>query len=865
MRSLLVVALLSLVVASTTPTTPTEMRGQTSTGDWSSVAAPPTAPRYASQHYATHLSNYVWWYDGNNPSNPFHRPSPGGVIEVSNCIIDSDGQFGTPSLPVTLTVKRGWQLWGGAWNQPIVEDAQGIGWMVKFVSINTEDQYQYNPWQTGDTKYFYTSWGGSYAANDIAPYSSHSPKLELLTEDAYRSFSLDKFPKGGRNTAVASPPPVEISDIPNETFEIAYCRVTETGETALSPAHRFIPPAFLPQYADTTPAQVVAVDYAIMDNHPMGTLGYYVYRRSKISEDEITKEITWSEWKRLPSPQLVGKPSKDANGNYDNPDDWLFPWWQRQISLRRSIDDAPVFAAAANPQSRLTKIHRLLRGDPVKDKDVLFAYLRGPDSITLKPGVAVPADGVVTAADVVVKPTYDPNYVEVDAAGQPVRIKRTFVGDVIVKPGEKFIVHCPVVDEWGNGDQGTTGGPGDQKFGRQIRSEHFGAWFIEQATSQSGHKSWPVVGITNSYSGWIACHIRAHGGDAATPSDYSGGQGFGNEFIRCKFEADTVAGRVTCGFRVDAACTAWAGGHTFSEAYFQKCGFNGSIPLWLAGNQTANLEFDRLWVNSYSLDSRGCVCYVSYNPSPINFSQMYTDAYLWSGLGFGRGVIFRVDAAPAELHVDRIWCDTGFTRFVEANSVSCKLNLTKGKLNYRGNKPLLGLFTGRPSGKSTWYVENTQTQPDGNTKGPYVINNNFRMFEFLYERTALGTTTLREPTEEVATQMLKRLSGDGAKLTIPEEPGYRTFIPGYEFSIPTVTMRERTQAEIDVLVLEYAKKIKNLPEWGRVFFKLFYLKYAIEPKVITVKLEARTLYTNSKTTGEKMLRETVPFIPVLKP
>lgn len=724
---------------------------------WSTVAAPPTAPRYATQYSFSHLSNYVWHY-------PYDKPSPGGVIEVSNCIIDADGRFGTLSQAVTLTVERGWQLWGGAWNQPIVEDAQGVAWCVKFISINAEDVYQYNPWQAGGVRYFYTGWGGSYLQNEIAPYSSHSPNLEILTEDAWMSFAWDKFPKAGRNTAVASAPPVVASNVPLEVFEVAYCRVTETGETALSPAHQFTP---APVPLGTQAANVCNLGYAIMDNHPQGTLGVHLYRRKQLTPPvpatETTPAVpaTWGAWKRLPAPHCVSQPS--------TADDWLIPVWMRQVSLRRVVEGAPVHQAAAEPKSRLTRLHRLLRGDNNKDAEVLFEYFRLPDVVVQK----VAADGAVTGTEM--RRAYDPDYVNVDAAGMPVSMKRAFRGDVVVKPGELFTVHCPVVDEWGNNDQGTTGGAGDQKFKRRIRASNFGEWSIEQATSQSGHNSWPTLCVTNQYSRWIGCTIKAHGGDAVATTDYSGGQCFGNQMIECALLADSVPGRVTCGFRVDGTSSAWVGGHTASEWNFRDCTINSSIPLWLAGNQTANMRFDRLHANSYSFDSRGCLCYISYNPSPVNFfNGLYCDAYLWNNSwGWGRGVIFRADIAPATVQASGIWCDTGFTRFIEANNVPFQLKLTEGKLNYRGTKPLLALFTGTTGGKSTIFIDSVQTQPDPNTQGPYIISNNYQLAEFLYERTALETTILREPDADVAKLMRQRLFGEAATLVARDEPGYR--------------------------------------------------------------------------------------------
>jgi hypothetical protein len=97
----------------------------------STVAAPslPLILATSPSHY--HCSEYAWLY-------PFTKPTPGGLLHVSNAIIDLDGRIGAWSEPAVLAVESGWRLFGGAWNQPIVEDAAGIAWKVKIVEMNPD-------------------------------------------------------------------------------------------------------------------------------------------------------------------------------------------------------------------------------------------------------------------------------------------------------------------------------------------------------------------------------------------------------------------------------------------------------------------------------------------------------------------------------------------------------------------------------------------------------------------------------------------------------------------------------------------------------------------------------------------------------
>lgn len=739
---------------------------------WSTVPAPSGAPvctterkrdpitnELTNELSPTHLSNYVWRY-------PFTKPIPGGRYAISNACFDGDGKIGAWSTEAILDLKSGWNLSGGSWNQQVYEDACGIAWRVRCISIIPADDFAGNPYQAGTEWYYYTGWGGSFVENDIAPYSGHSPYLQQL--QSVNVYTLNKFPSGGKHTTVAPAPPVLLTQVPNCNAQIAWCRVTETGETALSAPYEYVVPTYP---AGTTKAETISLNFSIGEFHPQGTLGYHVYYRAG----------GVGRWRRVPAPHCLGIPA--------TADDWLFPRWQRQFSVSRIIGNAPGHNPPAEAKSRLSWVHRMLRGDPVKDYDVLLPYLKLRDDVKV-------VDGVTT-----VTPIYDPNYVAV-VLGVPI-ITRVYVGDVICPAGSVFEVTCPVVDEWGNGDSGTTGAPPDQKFHRRIRSMTSGGWIIRAATSQGGHTSWPTVEVNNQYSRWIGCTITSNGGDAMATSDYSGGQAFGNQLIECILSAAAIPGRVTCGLRIDSRSSFYAGGHTASEWKIRDCGIIGSIAMYFDGNQTANISADRLHANSYAHDPRGCVMYIGC-PSPFNFNEVYCDAFNYGNSDFisannARGTIIKTAGNVVRLEVNRIWVDTGFTRFVDSDRCMVQLRLRSGKLNVRGQRPALALFVGTigqppswappnsPGEVVTWLIEDTGTQPDPGTEHPRVISSTYRLFNPLTERTPLTKLILQEPGETVATSRLQRFAGSSAQLHPREMPGYKIPSAGGILTINSLT------------------------------------------------------------------------------
>lgn len=184
---------------------------------WSTVPAPTHPPTVNDARFNA-VSDF--WKDPNK------RPTPAGTIRVSNAIVDSEGRIGAWSQAVELTVKRGWRIWGGAWNQPVIEDASGIAWRMEIVAIDPADDWQYNPWKAGRQIYLRTD--HAYRENALSPVSSHDPYVQQLREDDFGYYAIDKFSQGGTYQTVSPAPVVVVSNIPVKTYQLAYCRVTET-------------------------------------------------------------------------------------------------------------------------------------------------------------------------------------------------------------------------------------------------------------------------------------------------------------------------------------------------------------------------------------------------------------------------------------------------------------------------------------------------------------------------------------------------------------------------------------------------------------------------------------------------------------
>lgn len=273
---------------------------------WRAVAA----PQYPLNLYRQEIY-IVWKY-------PFDVAIPAGTYEVRNAVIDRSHKVGAWSQAATLTLQSGWQLFGGCRNQPATMDEAGLAWKVKCVNVNECGHFT-----NGSEHYFQTS----YETNSPCPYSASTPEPKPLYSYWQRFVTPDMLTPGGRQQAVAIAPDVVASQFPNQDCDIAYCRVTETGETPLSPPLHVT--ACAGPMSDT---QMVSM--TITEGHPQGTIGYHLYAR-----------FAGGTWQRLPAPHCYGAPTQA--------DDWLFQWWDLQPKALRTVPNAPTHNPTSAPQSRL--------------------------------------------------------------------------------------------------------------------------------------------------------------------------------------------------------------------------------------------------------------------------------------------------------------------------------------------------------------------------------------------------------------------------------------------------------------------------------------------------------------------------------
>lgn len=292
---------------------------------WTTVPAPTKPLAAFFDEEQSQISNHTWLY-------PFTQPTPAGVYEVSNCIIDKSQKLGAWSQPKTISMQSGWYLYAHSWNQPVTSDDAGIAWRVKVVT--STPQFEYTPYFPGSEHYFYCGWSGQYPANQVAPYSYTLPRLQELKQDSRRLYRLNLFQTGGRNTTVAPAPVCYGSNLLNVPMEIAYSRVSETGETELSPSYVFTPPT---PHEGWVVAETCDLGFGIQEQHPQGTIGYHLYVK-----------YSGGVWQRLPAPHCFGEPA--------TPDDWLWQWHDRQPAARRTVVNAPTHQPSANPRSRLNSL-----------------------------------------------------------------------------------------------------------------------------------------------------------------------------------------------------------------------------------------------------------------------------------------------------------------------------------------------------------------------------------------------------------------------------------------------------------------------------------------------------------------------------
>lgn len=296
---------------------------------WTTVDPPnaPLLPLIAPSY------NVGWNY-------PFDTPCPAGTYEITNLVMDRSQQMGVRSQPKVIKAKAGWDLFGGTWNQPTTKDDVGIVWIVKCIDVQEAGAFK-----NGAELLFSANLQPSFS---VAPYSGDSPYVQRLGYNWNGYRILSPLKKNGRNTVVAPPPIAFPSAFPYKSCEVAYCRVTETGETALSPwqAVNMPLPAAVPGVVTPKVPEVCYFGLHMEnDPHPQGTIGYHVYVR--FAPGEVCQ--------RLPAPHCVDEPV--------TPDDWLFQIWDNQPIFRKLAATKITHQPVAQPQSRLNWLQLALKNE----------------------------------------------------------------------------------------------------------------------------------------------------------------------------------------------------------------------------------------------------------------------------------------------------------------------------------------------------------------------------------------------------------------------------------------------------------------------------------------------------------------------
>lgn len=634
---------------------------------WTGVPAPSQAPGFAFQPVG---SNYTWSY-------PFDRPSPAGTYRFRNAIVGKDGhRIGAWSQPLTVTLKSGWQVYGDCGNQLPWADDVGMAWKVECVDITESGDFR-----NGTEHYLATS----YEVNSVTPYSASGPEPLPLYLMWQRFFTTRTLAAGGAHT-VADPPQMVFSQFPNEACQIAYCRVTETGETALSPAITYTPTAI----PGMTPAETVQIQLSLAEPFPQGSLGYHMYVK-----------FTGGSWQRIPAPHCLGTPS--------TVDDWLWQWWDMQPRLLRTVPNAPVHQAAVTPQSRLCDLQIKLKEE---------------------------------------------------------------TGDITVPAGVVYETYCPVIDEW-RVDNATA-----MTFYRQIKSANQGKWGIKAQTSQSGHTYWPALCIYNIESIWRGVTVNSTGSAAVCFADWSGGQSFGVRFVECSFHSIHPV-YTTAGVMVNRRCSGGGegsngGGHTASELSFEFCKFSAMIPIWLAGQQTANCRFQRAYAHCSYYDRRASSVYLACG------NQVRFVDGLFAECPQG-GSVFRGAIYPMLLKGDDLWVDQSFNCLIEAAHVPITIKLVGGKLNcWKGLNDQVTLIRliDQPASMSKVAFTDIAVQSDYSPFTVDAINPHYNLLELRFEDSYLANAvTLREPTKAQNQSRASALYPVQAFPTIPTRP-----VPGLQVS-----------------------------------------------------------------------------------
>lgn len=314
---------------------------------------------------------------------------------------------------------------------------------------------------------------------------------------------------------------------------------------------------------------------------------------------------------------------------------------------------------------------------------------------------------------------------------------------------------CPIIDRWDSTPA---------TFHRTIAGE--GRAKIIVSPIDVGYdypKNFPTILVYNSYSTWIDIATSNPGSDVSlTFADWSGGQGFGNQFIRCDFDG---------GLRVREDSTAWIGSHTHSEGYYADCHFRGSVAIWLAGQQTANIRFNHCYAHKSSggitEERRTCAVYVD-QPNKVKF----TGGFYPECPG---NVIFNV--TTADIQIEDCWNDQGAKAFIGvAAGGSVKLKMIGGKINAFTPAGESYTFARITNSKNlcTFILHDVVTQFSGDKYRHYITTGSYDLVDVRTEDSDMCKyIILREPTRAEYQDRLAAIYGVGSIAPTRSKPGYR--------------------------------------------------------------------------------------------
>lgn len=331
-------------------------------------------------------------------------------------------------------------------------------------------------------------------------------------------------------------------------------------------------------------------------------------------------------------------------------------------------------------------------------------------------------------------------------------------GDIIID--EEVELTSPLIDEWRSG--------AGETFYRRISKDNGGRWVPTFSTGPYAFPPFaPELLVYNSYSHWVGLKLdRPASPRNVVFSDWSGGQGFGVEFTNCEFQQ---------GLRVAEDSTATVGGHTASEVWFTNCKFAGKVPLWLAGQQTANIRFNRCFAQNFGTSNRSMPAIYISTPNTVSFKGgLFTDC--------PGNVIFNVTVV--NLYIEDIWVDQGFKSLIDiASWGSANIKIVGGKLNAWsavGERPNLARSFNPVEASDL--VFNSVVLQFNNTLTLDVVNPLFNRMGLRFEDTLLARDTiLREPTQ------LQTQTNGYLIYGYPPSAWPDVQMPGYNIIVPSIS------------------------------------------------------------------------------